>query len=95
MYQVEFHPSAAQDFEGLDQIVADRVLKKLAWLAANFESIKLEPLTDPLAGLFKLRVGDYRVIYQADREKKRANRSTCGASPRNLRSVSVDTSTSR
>jgi len=70
MYQVEFHPSAAQDFEGLDQIVADRVLKKLAWLASNFESIKLEPLTGPLASLFKLRVGDYRVIYQADREKK-------------------------
>ena len=46
------------------------MLRKLSWLAENFESVKLEPLTGPLAGLFKLRVGDYRVIYQADREKK-------------------------
>ena len=70
MYQVEFRPQAAQEFEGLDETVASRVLKKLRWLAGNFDSIKPEPLAGPLAGLFKLRVGDYRVIYQPEREKK-------------------------
>jgi len=70
MYQVEFRPRAAQDFDNLDQFVADRVLKKLRWLAENFDSVKPEPLTGAFSGLFKLRVGDYRVIYQADREKK-------------------------
>jgi mRNA interferase RelE/StbE len=70
MYQVEFSPRAAEDFERLDQVMADRVLKKLGWLAENFDSVKLEPLSGPLAGLFKLRVGDYRVIYQVDRAKK-------------------------
>ena len=70
MYQVEFRPPAAQDFEKLDQAVAARLLKKLRWLAENFDSIKPEPLTGPFTGLLKLRVGDYRIIYQTDREKK-------------------------
>jgi mRNA interferase RelE/StbE len=46
------------------------VLKRLRWLAENFDSIKAESLTGPFSGLQKLRVGDYRVVYQADREKK-------------------------
>ena len=70
MYQVEFRPRAAQEFENLDAVTADRLLKKLRWLAENFDSTKPEPLTGPFSGLLKLRVGDYRVIYQADREKK-------------------------
>ena len=70
MYQVEFHPRAVKDFEDLDELVADRVLRKLRWLAENFDSIRPEPLAGVFSGLFKLRVGDYRVIYQADQEKK-------------------------
>jgi len=70
MYQVEFRSPAAQDFEKLDQALAACLLKKLRWLAENFDSIKPEPLTGPFTGLLKLRVGDYRIIYQTDREKK-------------------------
>ena len=70
MYQVEFRPKAAEDFEKLDEAIAARLLIKLRWLAENFESVNPEPLTGPFAGLFKLRVGDYRVVYSADREKK-------------------------
>jgi len=70
MYQVEFRPRAAQDFENLDAAAASRLLKKLRWLADNFDSIKPEPLAGPFSGLFKLRVGDYRLIYQANQEKK-------------------------
>jgi mRNA interferase RelE/StbE len=70
MYQVEFRPRAVEDFAKLDQVVADRVLKKLRWLAENFDSLKPESLTGPFSGLLKLRVGDYRVVYQADREQK-------------------------
>jgi mRNA interferase RelE/StbE len=70
MYQVEFRPRAAEDFAKLDPTVADRVLKRLRWLAENFDSVKPESLTESFSGLLKLRVGDYRVIYQANREKK-------------------------
>jgi mRNA interferase RelE/StbE len=70
MYQVEFRPKAAEDFAKLDQAVADRVLKRLHWLAENFDSVKPESLAGAFSGLLKLRIGDYRVVYQADREKK-------------------------
>lgn len=67
---MEFRPRAAQESDNLDVVMAGRVLKKLRGLAENFDSIKPEALVGPLSGLLKLRVGDYRVIYQANREKK-------------------------
>jgi mRNA interferase RelE/StbE len=70
MYQVEFRPKAAEDFEKLDEAIAARLLIKLRWLAENFESVKPEPLAGPFSGLHKLRVGDYRVVYSVDRHKK-------------------------
>ena len=70
MYQVELLPQAIDDLLHLDKPVAQRVLNKLRWLAENFESIRAEALVGPLAGLRKLRVGDYRVIYEADRENR-------------------------
>jgi mRNA interferase RelE/StbE len=36
----------------------------LIGLAANFDEIEPEPLTGDLTGFYKLRVGDYRVLYQ-------------------------------
>jgi mRNA interferase RelE/StbE len=33
-------------------------------LAANLEAVGREALTDDLTGLYKLRVGDYRVLYE-------------------------------
>lgn len=71
MYQVQFLPEAAEALGSLDKLIAQRLLKKLRWLAEDFESLKLESLTGPLAGLLKLRVGDYRIIYQADHEAQR------------------------
>jgi len=70
MYRIEFLPQAMDDLRRLDRLVAQRILKRLRWLAENFESIKPETLVGPLAGLAKLRVGDYRVIYEPDRENR-------------------------
>ena len=69
MYQVEFLPQAVEDLESLDKAVAQRVLKKIRWLAESFESVKGKPFTGPLGGLLKLRAGDYRIIYEANRER--------------------------
>jgi mRNA interferase RelE/StbE len=38
--------------------------ERIHWLAANLDSIKPEALTGDLAGLYKLCVGDYRVVYE-------------------------------
>ncbi len=62
MYDIRFLSSAARDLAGLDKSVATRILRRIRWLADNLEQISSEPLSGDLAGLFKLRVGDYRVI---------------------------------
>jgi mRNA interferase RelE/StbE len=69
MIQVELLPPAVHELHLLDKPVAQRIIHKLRWLAENFESVVPETLAGPFLGLFKLRVGDYRVIYETDREK--------------------------
>ena len=70
-YQVEFRPEAERDLSRLDKQVSQRVLKRIKWLAQHFEEIEVESLTGKQwRGVFKLRVGDYRVLYTADRLKR-------------------------
>ena len=71
MFHVEFTVAAQNDLACLDKPVAQRVLKKLRWLAENFEAITPEALTGQWQGVFKLRVGDYRVLYTSDLEKQK------------------------
>jgi mRNA interferase RelE/StbE len=69
-YLIEYEPEAIDDLEKLTQTVRERVVKKINWLAENFDQINPQSLTADLAGLFKLRVGDYRVIYEFNREEE-------------------------
>lgn len=64
MANVRISDRAARDLAGLDRAVAQRIIARIRWLAENLSQIRPESLTGELAGLFKLRVGDYRVIYQ-------------------------------
>ena len=62
-YQVRFMPEAAEDLSCLDKIIAYRILTKIRWLSENFDNLTPELLTGEWRGLFKLRVGSYRVVY--------------------------------
>lgn len=62
-YRVEFLPAAISDLNKLDKVISQRILNKIGWLAKNFEDIIPEVLAYDLKGMFKLRVGDWRVIY--------------------------------
>jgi len=61
-YKIEIRPEAVKDLEQLDSTVARRILKKLNWLKENFDLIVPEPLSGEFKGLYKLRVGNYRVV---------------------------------
>lgn len=67
-YSVEYEPEALADLERLTQAVRERVINKITWLAENFDQSTPQALTDNLSGFFKLRVGDYRVIYEFSRD---------------------------
>jgi mRNA interferase RelE/StbE len=64
MYRVRFAEDAARDLEKLDKAVARRIVKKINWLAENAETVRPEGLCGDLAGLAKIREGDYRIIYE-------------------------------
>jgi mRNA interferase RelE/StbE len=69
-YSVEYEPEALVSLETLTPIVRDRVVNKINWLAENFDQITPQPLTADLAGFYKLRVGEYRVIYDFNSEER-------------------------
>ena len=55
--------NALGHLEGLDPIIRKRILVKVSWLENNFEDIVPEKLHRDLKGLYKLRVGGYRIVY--------------------------------
>jgi len=64
MCQVRILEQAMTELSELDKTVAKRIVKRMTWLAENFDNIRPENLTENLVGFCKLRVGDYRVIYE-------------------------------
>ena len=70
MYHLRNLESAAKDLERLDQPVARRIVKRIRWLAANLDNIKPEALKGDLADLYKLRSGDYRILYEILHQEK-------------------------
>ena len=69
-YSVELKPEALVELDRLTPAMPERIIKKIAWLAEHFEQVSPQPLTGDLSSLFKLRVGDYRVIYTFNRQLK-------------------------
>lgn len=70
MYRVRILDAAAHELSQLDKPVGRRVVKRLNWLVENLDEIKLEALTGDLAGFYKLRVGNYRVLYEILHEEQ-------------------------
>ncbi len=66
-YAVDYEPEAVDDLKRLPSNIRKRIVAKINWLAENFDQVQPLSLTANLAGFFKLRVGDYRVIYECDR----------------------------
>lgn len=69
-YEVIFKPSVERDLRKLPKSIVVRVLKAIDVLKAEpfqKQALKLEGAKD----LFRVRVGDYRVVYEVDRHAKK------------------------
>ncbi len=64
MYRIRILDSATRELSQLDHVVGRRIVARIRWLAAHLDELKLERLTRDLEGLYKFRVGDYRIIYE-------------------------------
>lgn len=70
MYKVIILPKALDDLSGLDKSISKRIIEKLTWLSENIETIPPLALSEKYSGFFKLRTGDWRIIYDTDHSKK-------------------------
>jgi len=70
MYKLDFTDEGKAALASLDKIVAQRVLDKLKWFLQNIGAVNFKPLEGNLSGLYKLRVGDWRVIYEVNHNDK-------------------------
>ncbi len=65
-WKLSFADKTEQDFAKLSKDTCRRIFEKLDWLCLNFERISPLALTNEWQGFFKLRVGEWRVIYKID-----------------------------
>jgi mRNA interferase RelE/StbE len=64
VYRIRILAAASRDLARLDKPTGRRIADRIKRLAENPQAIRVAPLTGELTGLYRLRVGDYRVIYE-------------------------------
>ncbi|BDY13421.1 type II toxin-antitoxin system RelE family toxin [Hydrogenimonas cancrithermarum] len=66
MYTIEFLPAAQKELKQLDFTVQKQLKAKMILLAENPERLKnnIKPLKGKFAGKFRLRVREYRIVFQ-------------------------------
>lgn len=70
MYTVRVLKAASKELARLDKKIAKRLIERIRWLAENLDQAKPVALKGELAELFKLREGDYRIIYEIIRKER-------------------------
>lgn len=69
-YRLVYTKRSFKDIRKLDSKIKDRIKKALEkFRQAPFEASSVKKLTHPELGEYRLRVGDYRVIFDVDADK--------------------------
>jgi len=68
-YKVILLPTALDSLKSIDREIGSRILDKLEWLSENFDYVRPVHLKGSLRGFYKLRVGNWRVVYEVDRDR--------------------------
>ena len=64
MYRVRLLGAASKELAKVDRPFAQRIIERIRRLAENVADVNHEALSGEFDGLFKLRVGDYRIVYE-------------------------------
>ena len=65
-WSLEFQPTAERDLAKLDWQIRRRIIDKLDWLLKNFDTVVPSILANEFREFYKLRVGDWRIIYKVN-----------------------------
>lgn len=68
MVSAKWSDEALEDIGKLDSTIRERVLAKVSWFEKNFSDVVSDRLHYRLREMYKLRVGDYRVIYSVNKD---------------------------
>jgi mRNA interferase RelE/StbE len=72
-FKIDLLDPAVGNLAALSQDVRNRIVKKLRWLGENAALVvhhRLSNMPIDLAGLCRMRVGDYRILYWCDDERR-------------------------
>ena len=64
MYSIRILKPATKELTKLDRTTASRIADRIQWLSSNLDSTKLFSLKGDLSGLYKIREGSYRIIFE-------------------------------
>lgn len=67
-YNIEYDPKALKQLKKLDKSVAKLLLDGIEEFASNPVLTKIKKLKTPFDGAYRLRIGDYRVIFYQENE---------------------------
>lgn len=67
--RIEFTKKAERELWRLDAVIRKRLQKKLAWYLSHEDPLVFaDTLTDFELGEYRYRIGEYRVIFQVDKD---------------------------
>lgn len=69
-YQVFLKRSAEKELDRLPQVTAERIMKRILALEQNPRPFGIQKLSGQ-EGAYRIRVGDYRILYSIDDRAKR------------------------
>jgi len=64
VYSIRILKPATKELTKLDRTTASRIADRIQWLSSNLDSTKLFSLKGDLSGLYKIREGSYRIIFE-------------------------------
>ncbi len=65
-FSIEYDPKAVKQLQKLDKHEASKILDAIEEYAKTPIETKVKKLKTPFNGAFRLRVGDYRVVFYKD-----------------------------
>jgi len=66
MFNIEWKENAIKELAKLERNLSSRIYKKVISLKENFDSLDIKRLQN--SDLFRLRVGDYRVLFEIEKD---------------------------
>ncbi len=70
IYKLDFSNLGKKQLQSLDKTTGQRIFDKLKWLVEHVDNIEHIHLKGKYSRLYKLKIGDYRAIYELDNKRR-------------------------